>query len=297
MSRAEQGCLAAVRCGADREAAGGPRMKRRPKIAVALYGLPRCSAVTVPSIERQILSPLRRCGDVRVYYHLFLQDRIDNPRSGEAGPLDRSNYEFVRPYEGRLERPPDLVDSADYRLVLQRGDSYGDDGASLKNLFLQLHSLAAVASLASQDDPDVVVFVRPDLLYHDPVEPHVVRHAFRHPRVCAIPGWQWYRGCNDRFAICGREAAEFYANRGAHLIEFCRRRSRPIESEEILLQALRRERLSIVALPLRASRVRLGGLIRHEQFIGRCLRRPRPLFHLWRARAAYALIRRDPPDS
>ena len=65
-------------------------MKRRPTIAVALYGLPRCSAVTVPSIEKQILAPLRRCGNVRVFYHLFLQDRIDNVRSSEAGPLDPS---------------------------------------------------------------------------------------------------------------------------------------------------------------------------------------------------------------
>ena len=152
-------------------------MKRRPTIAVALYGLPRCSAVTVPSIEKQILAPLRRCGDVRVYYHLFLQERIDNPRSGEAGPLEPSNYEFVRAYDGRLEPPPDVGDSADYRLARQRGDRYGDDGVSVRNLLLQLHSLAAVASLAERDSPDVVVFVRPDLLYHDPTEPHVVRHA------------------------------------------------------------------------------------------------------------------------
>ena len=36
---------------------------RQLTIAVALYGLPRCSAVTFPSIEQQILAPLRRCGD------------------------------------------------------------------------------------------------------------------------------------------------------------------------------------------------------------------------------------------
>ena len=272
-------------------------MKRRPAIAVALFGLPRCSAVTVPSIERQILAPLRRCGDVRVYYHLFLQERIDNPRSNEAGPLDPSNYDFVRAYEGRFEQPPDVGRSADYHVARQRGDRYGDDGASIRNLLLQLHSLAAVASLARQDSPDVVVFARPDLLYHDPIEPHVVRHAIRHARVCALPGWQWYYGCNDRFAICGREAAEVYANRRTLLAEFCGRHDRPLESEELLMDTLLRERLSVVALPLRASRVRLGGMIHREQFTGRCLRRPRPLLCLWRARLAYALIPRDRSDS
>lgn len=141
--------------------------------------------------------------------------------------------------------------------------------------------------------PDVVVFVRADLLYHDPIKPHVIRHAFEHPRVCALPGWQWYRGCNDRFAICGREAAEIYANRRLCLAEFCGSQNRPFESEALLLYALRRRRCAIVALPLRASRVRLGGAIQHEEFTGRCLRRPGPLLCLWRARLAHALIRRD----
>lgn len=267
-------------------------MRRQPTIAVALYGLPRCSAVTVPSIEQQILAPLRRCGDVRVYYHLFLQERIDNPRSGESGRLEPSNYDFVRDYQGRLEPPPPLADWADCTIVFERGDRYRDEGASIRNLLMQLHSLEAVTRLVGQHQPDVVVFARPDLLYHDPIQPHVIDHVVRHPRVCALPGWQWFHGCNDRFAICGREAAEAYGNRGTILADYCRRHAQPLESEGFLRFALRRAGISVVALPLRASRVRLGGRIHSERFSGCCLRRPGPLWHLCQARLAHALIRR-----
>ena len=177
------------------------------------------------------------------------------------------------------------------------GDRYGDGGASIRNLLLQLHSLAAVTSLASQDQPDMVVFARPDLLYHNPINPDVIHHVLRHPRVCAIPGWQWFHGCNDRFAICGREAAGAYGTRGMILAEYCRQSSKPLSSEGLLRFALLRAGISIVALPLRASRVRLGGKIRPEQFTGCCWRRPGPQLHLWRARLAHALIRRHRSES
>lgn len=263
----------------------------RPRIAVAFYGIPRCSTATVPSIEKRLLEPLRACGDVRVFYHLFLQDRIDNPRSGEAGRLDRENYDFVKPYDGVLEPPPDMRASVAYRRTIALGDAYGDDGTSVANLLLQLHGLAAVGSRALEWSPDVVVYARPDLLYHDPVDPNVVLHAARHTKACAVPGWQWYRGCNDRFAICGRDAAVTYSHRAACLEAFWNASRRPVESEALLLFALKRGGIDIVAIPLRASRIRLGDRIYPEQFRGRCLLRPGPLLRLWRARAAYALIR------
>jgi len=298
-------------------------MSGRPRIAVALFGLPRCSAVTGPSIEQNLLRPLRQCGDVRVFYHLFLQDRIDNPRTAEAGELDRSNYDLVQGFEGRLEPPPPVRGSKQHRLMVQKGDFNHDDGISLANWLLQLHSLAAVWELAQAHDPDVVVFARPDLLYHDPMDRNVVRHALRKPRVCALPNWQWYRGCNDRLAICGRAAAPVYAGRGTLLEEYCRQSAEPIQSEALLRYALVKAGVSVVAIPLQASRVRLGGQVRAELFHKsewwphqvliyksryygcRLLGLTPPpvpptgppppywvLQHLWRARLAHALIRR-----
>ena len=245
----------------------------------------------MPSIESRMLEPLRRCGRVRVTCHLLHQRRIDNPRSGETGDLDPSNYDVLASYAGQRETPPDLRDSAAYRAIRQHGDRWGGDGASLHNALLQLHALESAWDRVRMDASDVIVYLRPDLLYHDSLDPGIVRHVARHPSVCALPGWQWHRGCNDRFAVCGPRAAEVYATR-AHLIEeWCRGHRGPFEPEALLAFALRRGNVHVVAMPLRASRVRLGGRVHDERFTGRCLESPGVRLRLWQARLAYTLLR------
>ncbi len=262
-----------------------------PRISVVLFGVPRCSAVTVPSIETQILAPLRRCGVLSVTYHLFRQQRIDNPRSGEAGDLDPSNYDFLASYRGTLETPPDLRGGEDYRALSQRGDRWGNDAATLHNSLCQLHSLASSWEAVQQDDPDVVVFLRPDLLYHDPIAPDIVRGVAGQSSTAVVPGWQWHHGCNDRFAICGRLAAEAYATRGRLIGDWLRSCREPFESEALLAFAFRQSGVGVVAMPLRASRVRLGGHVVDEPFTCRCLTSPAVRLRLWRARLAYGLMR------
>lgn len=262
-----------------------------PTIAVAFFGMPRCSAATVPSIEARILQPLRECARVRVTYHLFHQLRIDNPRSGEAGELDPSNYDFVAPYAGRLEAPPDLRDTAVYEIARQRGDYWHDAGKSLHNLLLQLRSLESVWREVQTHDPDAVVFLRPDLLYHDAIDLGLVRYIARHPWACAVPDWQWHHGCNDRFAICGRRAATVYATRAQLIEEWCRVHRGPFESEALLAFALRRGGARVLAMPLRASRVRIGGTVQAEPFTSRCSGSLAVKLRHWRSRLAYALLR------
>ena len=64
------------------------------KIALAFFGLPRCSAVAFPSIERNLLAPLRAAGELRVFQHLWRQDRVFNPRTGEDQAVPQENYAF-----------------------------------------------------------------------------------------------------------------------------------------------------------------------------------------------------------
>lgn len=262
-----------------------------PLISVVFFGVPRCSSVTVPSIEARMLEPLRRCGRVEVTYHLFLQDRIDNARSGESGSLDPSNYDFLAPYRGTLESPPDFHDSEVYGALWRRGCRWDGDAKSLHNSLLQLHSLASAWGRIRLDDPDVVVFLRPDLLYHDAIDPVVVQRLAHRPSACVLPGWQWYHGCNDRFAICGRRAAEVYATRGDRIGDWLRRTRTLFESEALLAYALRTGGVEVAAMPHRASRVRLGGRIHEERFTCRCLSSPGVRLELWRAKLRYALMR------
>ncbi|HEY9064847.1 MAG TPA: hypothetical protein VIO33_07675, partial [Burkholderiaceae bacterium] len=43
----------------------------KPKIAIAMYGIPRGSAITLPSLQRHFIEPAQQLGECRVFYHLY----------------------------------------------------------------------------------------------------------------------------------------------------------------------------------------------------------------------------------
>ena len=80
------------------------------KIALAFFGLPRCTALAFPSIERNLLAPLRAVGELRVFQHLWRQERIFNPRTREDHAVPDANYPPFAGFEGVIEeedeKPP-----------------------------------------------------------------------------------------------------------------------------------------------------------------------------------------------
>jgi hypothetical protein len=82
-----------------------------------------------------------------------------------------------------------------------------------------------------------------------------------------VPGWQWWHGgYNDRFAICGREAANAYAQRKNVALPYCRKMTEPLHSERLLRAIANGERLEVQPIALRASRVRASGAVVREVF-------------------------------
>lgn len=254
-------------------------MKRRalPRIAIAFFGIPRSSDLCFPSIRRHFLEPLEKAGEVRAFYHLYRQQAIENPRSGEAGSLDPENYAPFGFFDGQLEDPGPALGHWGYPELLACGDTYGDEGRSLANLVHQLHSLHRVTTAVLKWNPDVVVYLRPDLLYHDPVDPKVVQKCLRDPRALFLPYWQPWGGRNDRFAVCGARAFLAYGRRVEWARDYCEANGLPLHAEELLDFALVRGGVRVRTVGWRASRVRLGGIVRQESF-------DRPYDPRWTAR-------------
>jgi hypothetical protein len=236
------------------------------KIALVLYGIPRCTNVCAPSIEERLLKPLRLQGDVSVVHHLWKIERVTSARSGEDAALAADAYIWFEQFQGVVEPPQAFEQGAAFDSWKQFGDEFRDDFGSLRNLMHQLQSLKRATALARQTDPDVVVFARPDLLYHDEIPRSACRLVSRFPSFCVVPHWNWWAGFNDRFAICGRQAFEAYGNRVDRAFEFGQVTHRPIHSESLVKFALHRAGVNTLAIPLKASRVRADGSIRQENF-------------------------------
>lgn len=238
----------------------------RPRIGIALYGLPRASAITLPSILDNIITPAGTLGETVVRYHLFRQQQVVNTHSGESGALDEENYRLFSRFEGVLEEPEGIPERHGLAAVQAFGDAWGNNFQSTRNLLLQLHSLHNVTQQLLAQAPDLVVFARADLLYHDSMAADIAAALADRRSVARLPDWQWGGGYNDRFCICGREAIVPFGQRLDLVGRYLDRLQRPLHSERLLQFALDSSGIAVKPVSLRASRVRLGGKVRDEKF-------------------------------
>jgi hypothetical protein len=238
------------------------------KIAIAFFGLPRCSKITFPSIEKNILSKLPKNSAHKCFYHLYVQEKVVSTHSNENGLLDKSNYEPFTTYEGILERPEEVISEIKLDEFKKFGNAWnkGADFTNLKNLLLQLRSLKKVTSLVERYEPDCVLFIRPDLFYHDPIEEKYFDLCMKHTKSVTLPEWQWGCGVNDRFALLGKNAYKVYGNRLDEAFNYCNNFKEPLHSERLLKYALIKNKIAIFILDIKASRVRINGEFVKEKF-------------------------------
>ncbi len=174
---------------------------------------------------------------------------------------------MFEPFTGKFAPPPEGISPLLARLQAH-GDAWANGFVSLRNLLLQLQSLLAVTEAVAQLQPDVVVFARPDLVYHEPLPAQELALALEKPEEVALPAWESWGGCNDRVAVAGAAAYRAYGGRLLLCDHFCETRREPLHAERLLHHALAFAGVTLRELPLRASRVRADGRMELEDFGG-----------------------------
>lgn len=239
---------------------------KQAKIAICFYGITRSLRYTIESIERNVLSPAKELGDVRIFCHFFDQKYINNPRTGEYGELETEHH-LLQPDELILEPPNHCLEQWNFKLLGSFGIPRDADEQSLKNLIHQLHSLNLAFELASNWSPDVYLFCRPDLEYHDNFYNELKETLSRNQTHIKVPLWQQYGGLNDRFAICkGLLAGESYAQRIQASKDYIQDNNQPLHAESLLLYCLKKSQQKCLWTTLRASRIRADGGKKTENF-------------------------------
>ncbi len=248
-------------------AAGAKKGRIRPdlKVAVVFFGITRALRLTLPSITQNLVDPARAIArEVRLYGHFFRQTAISNPRSGESGALDPEEYRLLALDEVELEEPGPCLELYPVDEMQAKGDIWRDDFASFRNLVHQLHSLKRVTLMAEAFGPDIVIFARPDLLYHDSAAEHLDMLGRAHRSFVLVPDWSQWFGHNDRFALVkGAEAVAAYGKRADRMGAYCARGKR-LHSERFLKHSLTGQRVR--TMHMRASRIRANGLQVLEDF-------------------------------
>lgn len=232
--------------------------------AVCFFGITRSLRYTHGSILRNVIEPLKERASVRIYGHFFDQEKIANPHSGEEGALDREDHRFLSfDYLERETVNPAAVQAL-FDELTPFGDSWDDGFRSVRNLSHQLYSLKRVTQAALKDAPDLVIFVRPDLAYHDTLADAYDKALAAQSSVLLIPDWQDHGGRNDRFAIAvGVAAAETYGYRFDQAIDYVGPGT-ALHSEKLLRYVT--SDIEVQTISHRASRIRFNGNINPEDF-------------------------------
>lgn len=233
---------------------------------IGFFGLARSLRHTAGAIHAGFYDPLRRAGIATLRAgHFNLPARIDNPRSGERAIVpDRADCTLLRLDLCWIEPQQDTVIAGEMTIARRFPDSFGDEYRSLTNLCHQLHSLARLWSLMvllGVADDDLVLLLRPDLLYLDVLDPS--RHLaplLNGQADLIVPGWQSWGGVNDRFAFCTGSAARLYANRIRLFPGACEAMGR-MHPESFLALTVRDNGLRIATTGFRAARLRANGQI------------------------------------
>jgi hypothetical protein len=241
------------------------RIKPDLKIAVVFFGITRALRLTLPSITANLIDPARAIAqEVRLFGHFYRQSLIQNARSGEDGQLDPEEYRLLQLDQVELEEPGVCLDQYPMTEMQARGDIWRDDFASFRNLVHQLHSLKRATLMAESYQPDIVIFARPDLFYHDSAAEHLDLLGRAHRSFVLVPDWSIWFGHNDRLALVkGAEGIAAYGKRADRMGEYCARGKR-LHSERFLKYALGGQRVR--TMHMRASRVRANGLQVLEDF-------------------------------
>lgn len=235
------------------------------KCVLAFFGIDRNLSITSDSISKRILHPASVYYDVESVGFLWTPGRIDNPRSGEYIDLPPPQISLLPCGTYKTSPPPNLSNDDQFANLLKYGDIWNDQNKSLQNLYMQLVSLSHVTSMAIRAEATVVVFLRPDLIYHDSFSACLKMSSSLTNSCVLLPHWQPHSGFNDRFAICrGLDAIKSYGYRLEKALEFCRSTESPLHAERLLKYALAGKNVRLI--DIKASRVRANGIIRTEDF-------------------------------
>jgi hypothetical protein len=236
------------------------------KIAIGFFGITRSLRWTLPSIEHKIIEPLRGIGEVKLFSSLIYQTEISNPRSREHEIVDPDDYKLLKCDVNILHKPGECLEKFNYKKILEYGDAWDDKGKSLSNLIHQFATLEALAKPINSFDPDLIVLIRPDLFYHDDFLSVCVDQLNRPDNCISIPNWQWSRGINDRFAICGRQSFSAYVDRANLMEDYLSRKKRPLHAERFLWWVLNKRKIKVYPVNLKATRIRSNGFMLIENF-------------------------------
>ncbi len=239
------------------------------KVALCFWGVVRNFHLTHESIKQNIYNVLSNNGyDFDVYMHLNKIDQIQGYRaSGENNiPVDFSQYKLLAPDYFSFDDQNLLCEQIDMTKYKIKRDPWRNQYKSVELFVLSMYSKHKVTQMLQKTSIvyDYVIFLRPDVLYVDPLPVQVFDTV--NDSNCCLPSfgtWTKHKHMckvNDRFSISVMKIAELIGSSYTTLHEYCE--NYECHSESFLSYNLHNNNVSVLPIPnFKFIRVRADGKI------------------------------------
>ena len=118
------------------------------KISICFFGITRDLKKTFPNIEKNIINPASKFGNISIFCHFFENNFVDNLRSKEYNIKIEKNWDLFNASK-LISDPPDLfLEEYDLSSIYRFNDPYNDNFKSIRNLIHQLYSLKKVFQIS-----------------------------------------------------------------------------------------------------------------------------------------------------
>ena len=241
------------------------------EIAICFFGLTRSLRYNIESIQKNIFDILDNSEySYDIYMHTYNLEVINNDRSNEYNcKLDTEEYKLLKPNHLSITNQNKFDETVDIKDYIDHGDPWEKqekvEYTSLKNLLRQFNSLNIVTNLwiDKKINYKCIIYLRPDLQYLTPLNLEVIQFIFTKDKpIIFTPNWCEYGGKNDRFAIGTPSAMKIYGTRLKHARNFSKIRT--LHSEQFLKNILKRGKVIMKPLNMKAVRVRANGSINKQ---------------------------------
>jgi hypothetical protein len=231
-------------------------------VALCFWGICRTTDQTIQSIEQFIYRPLSEANiNYTTYVHtLAVNKPYKNARTNEeTDKLNNELYKLLKPTEVLIEDQETLDAQLNLQSYRTKGDPWAPGSvnfSTLDNHIRALYSLSKVTQMALSKDHNVIIFLRPDVLFLQPILPSWIHNL--KPNTILLPDFHTFP-VNDRFAIASRKTAETYGLRFSDALIYSQKAR--LHSETFLKACLVKEKVKIILIKLRFRRVRVPNII------------------------------------
>ena len=171
---------------------------------------------TVTSIQNNLISRIKAsCGDTVICVHTYTSKTVYCNEWAKEKPqmLDNTQHRLLKADVEIVEDQDEVWSRENLQALYPKQDPWKTDFKTYKNFILAVRSKATAyrALQRLQPRPDVVLYSRPDVVYNQPIQLSWISRCATCPKMILAPCWQVPWGINDRFAICGRQAAAYWS--------------------------------------------------------------------------------------